>query len=112
MHLTRCCCRTKLPLRSNFAAKRGVMCKKNIMKPSFTLFIGTIVVIHVFFASLTTKELIEYPLIKKATKPFWFIFIWGIPIIGVIVFRCSNKLGWASGKTEANSIDGPSVEDE
>ncbi len=84
----------------------------NKMKLSLIHFLSSIGIIHVAIAIFTTKELFEYPLIKKQTKPYWFVLIWLIPIVGAILFRNYYKLGWEIEEGVGNSQEGPGVDDD
>ena len=80
------------------------------MATSLNLFIGAVLLIHIFLAVFTMQELIEHPLINKISKLFWFLIIWLTPFVGVAVFRRSYKLEKTTGKYDNNDVDGPSYD--
>ena len=82
------------------------------MEKGLILLIGSVLVIHAFLAIFTMQELIEHPIINKASKLFWFLIIWLIPFVGVAVFRKSYKLEKTTGKYDNNFRDGGNIHDE
>mgnify|MGYP001820872114 FL=1 len=72
------------------------------MNSNLIFYIGAISGAHIIFALITAKELIDHPLIAKASKAFWLIVIFSIPFLGAILFRNLYKFGWGSGRAHSD----------
>ena len=54
--------------------------------------ISGLLLIHLVLAIFTTKEIIELPIYTKSKRFIWVIFIWLVPLIGVMFARSKLKL--------------------
>jgi len=68
---------------------------------------------HCIMAFLTSMELKNSPFYSFKVKILWFILIWGMPVIGIVLFHKFSGVGWVKKDSplgEGSSTGGQSDE--
>ena len=68
---------------------------------SESLYFGIVIIglVWLFVSFLTTRELINYPLLTQGKKIIFLLVLWGLPFIGAFIVHKVIGLGWAKGDT-------------
>ena len=63
--------------------------------------------VWLFISFLTTREVVDYPLLSPGKKISYLVVLWIIPFIGAYIVHKVIGLGWAKGNGVSNgSSDG------